>query len=316
MPRTAPWPGSVETIVEGDHVVMLAYVTPAQGVILTPVTNFGTHDRAAGTVTVNSSMGAPKKLDRIRRNPRVALAFHTRAHALHERPEFVLMQGAATVSEPIPDYPSSILQNWERFERWSDVGPLWKRWLRVYALRVGIETAVERVTIWPDLSCRGPAEVAGTPRAEAPEPQSRPNGGTSPRIDHVRAARRAARLPHLLLGWTGRDGLPVVVPAEVAGTTAKGIVLEVSEGLVPPGGRRAGLTAHWFAERVIGQHQRVYTGWLEATTDGSRVTYAPHTAATYRFPSSEIVFRIVAGGGTRWRLRRARRTHRRALRDR
>jgi nitroimidazol reductase NimA-like FMN-containing flavoprotein (pyridoxamine 5'-phosphate oxidase superfamily) len=307
MLTTVLWPETVEPIVDRDHVVMLAYVTPAGGVVLTPVTNFGVHDREAGTVTVNSSVGAPKKLDRIRRNPHVALAFHTRAHALHDRSEYVLMQGTASLSEPIPDYPASMLEHWERFERWSDVGPLWKRWLRVYALRVGIETAVERVTVWTDLSCRGSAEVHGASPVGAPEPQRPPARGTSPRIDQARAARQAARLPDVLLGWVGADGYPVVVPVTVAGTADRGIVLAPPEGLVPPGGRRAGLTAHWFARRVIGQHQRVHTGWLEADPGESRVTYAPHTAATYRFPSSEMLFRIVAGGGTRWRLRQARR---------
>ena len=308
MTATKAWPDTVERIVEGDHVVMLAYVTPARGVVLTPVTNFGVRDQASGTVTVNSSVGAPKKLDRIRRKPHVALAFHTRAHALHDRAEFVLMQGTASLSEPIPDYPTSILEHWERVERWSNVGPLWKRWLRVYALRVGIETAAQRITVWPDLSCYGPPVVRGVPeRAQPAEPQSPPRHGTRPRIDHVRVAREAARLPHVLLGWVGADDLPVVVPVKVTGTTGDAIVLEAPEGLVPPGGRRAGLTAHWFARRVIGQHQRVHTGWLEASQDGSNVLYAPHTAATYRFPSSEILFRIVAGGGTRWRLRQARR---------
>jgi general stress protein 26 len=308
MTTSRVWPDAVERIVDGDHVVMLAYVTPALGVVLTPVTNFGVHDRATGTVTVNSSVGAPKKLERIRRNPHVALAFHTRAHAVHDRAEFVLMQGNASLSEPIADYPASILEHWERFERWSDVGPLWKRWLRVYALRVGIEIAVDQLTVWPDLSCNGAPLVRGAPQPpEPPAPQVPPARGTAPRIDHVHAAKVAARLPHVLVGWVGTNDLPVVVPVEVAGTTEEGIALDAPEGLIPPGGRRAGLTAHWFARRVIGQHQRVHTGWLEASADGSKVIYAPHTEATYRFPSSEILFRIVAGGGTRWRLRQARR---------
>jgi hypothetical protein len=308
MLATAVWPDAVDQIFDRDHVVMLAYVTPAGGVVLTPVTNFGVRDRDAGTVTVNSSVGAPKKLDRIRRNSHVALAYHTRAHALHDRPEYVLVQGKAVLSEPVPDYPSSILAHWERFERWSDVGPLWKRWLRVYAWRVGIETTAERVTVWRELSCREPAAVHGTPMpAEPPKPQQPPARGVGPRLNHVRAARAAARLPDMLLGWVGADGFPVAVPVEVAGTSDRGIILEPPEGLVPAGGRRAGLTAHWFARRVIGQHQRIHTGWLEADPGERVVTYAPHTAATYRFPSSETLFRIVAGVGTRWRLRQARR---------
>jgi hypothetical protein len=272
------------------------------------VTNFGVRDREAGTVTVNSSVGAWKKLDRIRRNPQVALAFHTREHATHERPEYVLMQGRAQLSPPIPDYPARIIENWERFERWRGVGTLWKRWLRVYALRVAITVAVERVTVWPDLGCRGASALSGAPApANPPEPQRPPARGTGPRIDHRRAARRAAGLPQILLGWVGADGFPVAVPVEIEAAEERGIALRTPGGLVPAGGRRAGLTAHWFARRVIGQHQRVHTGWLQAGPEGHRALYAPHTLAAYRFPSSEILFRIVAGAGTRWRLRGARR---------
>jgi hypothetical protein len=307
VPANARWPEALEPIVDRDHVVMLAHVTPARGVVMTPVTNFGVHDREAGTITVNSSVGAPKKLDRIRRNPHVALAFHTRRHALHDRPEYVLVQGRATLSAATPDYPATIRENWERFEAWTTMGPLWRRWLRVYGLRVGIEVAAERVMVWPDLSCRGDVEVHGATAPGDPGPQKPPGGGTGPRLDHAGAARKAAGLPDTLLGWVGADELPVMVPARVAGATETGILLEAPPGLVPAGGRRAGLTSHWFAPRVVGQHQRIHTGWLEAEPGAPQVTYAPHTAATYRFPASEILFRIVAGAGTRWRYRAARR---------
>ena len=54
------WPDSVDEILVGDDVVMLGYLTPASGVVLTPVTNFAVRDRQAGTFTVNSSIGAWK----------------------------------------------------------------------------------------------------------------------------------------------------------------------------------------------------------------------------------------------------------------
>jgi hypothetical protein len=257
----------------------------------------------------NSSVGVWRKLDRIRSNPQVALAYHTREHAACERPEYVLVQGSATLSPPTPDYPSTIIENWERFERWRDVHPVWKRWQRVYALRVAIEVAVERAIVWPDLTCRGAPEVHGAPfPAEEPPAQAPPKRGTGPRLDHVRAARRVSRLPHALLGWVGADGFPLAVPTRVVGTEEGGILLyapEGPEGVVPSGGRRAGLTAHWFSRGVIGQNQRKHTGWLEA--EPGRALYAPHTEASYRFPASQTVFRIVSGAGTRWGLRGARR---------
>jgi hypothetical protein len=303
---TPHWSDSVDEILDGDHALMLAYATPANGVVLLPVTNFAVKSRDAGTVTaVNTSVGAWRKLERIRRNPRVALAFHTRTHAATDRPEYVLVQGTASLGEPVEDYPSTILENWERYEQWRDLHPLWKRWRRVYGLRVPIEVAVERVLVWPDLECRGPVEVQGTPLPEEPPaPQAAPRKGTAPRINHARAAARASRLPHLLLGWIGADGFPMVTPAAVAGSDARGIVLETADGIVPPGGRRAGLTAHWFSRSVIGQNQRKHTGWLEA---GEQVVYAPHTQSNYRFPASRTLFQLVSGGFTRLGLRGARR---------
>src|SRR3954447_103666 len=295
----ASWPDAIDQILDGDHVVMLASVTPAKGVVLAPLSNFGVRDRERGTVTVNSSVGAGRKLARIRRDPAVALAFHTRAHATHGRPEYVLVQGRATLSDPIPNYPSTMLEHWERMGPWSDLHPLWKRWLRVFALRVGIEVAAERVLVWSTLDATGEPEVYGAPLPGPPAPQRAPAKGTRPRIAHRRAARRAARLPHALLGWVGGDGLPFVVPVGVAGSDEGAILLETPQGLVPPGGRRAGFTAHWFSQGTVGQNQRVHTGWLEGPA-----RYAPHTQFAYRFPSSRLLFQLVAGGATRLQVRR------------
>src|SRR3954471_12510700 len=100
------WSDDAEAILASDHVVALAYATPAKGVVLLPVTNFAVRDRAAGTLTaVNTSVGVWRKRERIRRDPHVALAYHTRRHADTDRPEYVLAQGWATLSEPVEDYP-------------------------------------------------------------------------------------------------------------------------------------------------------------------------------------------------------------------
>jgi hypothetical protein len=174
----------------------------------------------------------------------------------------------------------------------------------VYHWRVTIEVHVERVVVWPGLGCVGAAVVHGAPLV-APEPQRPPRGGTGPRIRHSRAARRAARLPNVLLGWVGGDGFPVVVPVDVRGSEAAGIRLGVRGGLTPGGGRRAGLTAHWFSRQVMGQVQRVHTGWFEAGAGDA--LYAPHTQANYRIPTSRLAFNLGAGFETRRRLRAARR---------
>jgi hypothetical protein len=302
------WPDSADEILASDQVVALAYTTPANGVILTPLTNFGLRDRDAGTLrTINSSVAAWRKLDRIRRSPKVALAYHTRRHGFSDRPEYVLVQGTATLSEPVADYPRSIAETWERFGGPVDAGRFWHWWLKAMDLRVEIRIAVERVIVWPDLACDGTPEIHGTPvRAEPPE-QKPPAKGTGPRIDHRRAARRAGKLANVLLGWVGADGFPVVVPVAVDGARDTGIFLDAPAGLVPRGGRRAGVLAHEFARYTAGQHQRRHSGWLEATAGERKLLYAPHTEHGYKMPASMFVFRLTSGAGTRLWMRGARR---------
>lgn len=304
----AVWPDTVDEILEGEHAVMLVYATPASGAVLAPVSNFGLHDRNAGIVTVNSSVGAWRKLDRIRRNPRVALAFHTRAHASHGRREYLLVQGTASLTPPVPDYPSTVIDRWERMEPWRDLGPLWRWWLRVYGLRVEVRIAVERIAVWPDLRCEGEPAVLGAPLPPGPpHVQAAPAKGAGPRIRHARAARRAARLPDALLGWIGADGFPVALPVRIRGSESRGMTLGAPPGSVPPGGRRAGLTAHWFSRGVVGQRQRIYTGWIDDVSPDGAVVYSPHTEAAYRMPASRLVYRIAVGAATRRRYRQARR---------
>ena len=306
----ARWPAAVEEILGGDHAVALAYVTPASGVVIAPVSNFAMRDREAGTVTVNSSVGAWKKLERIRQNPRVALAFHTRRHARTGRPEYVLVQGRASLS-PFADrgWVDAHREEWERFTGgMREFGPVWGRWLSIYHWRVGIELAVERVVVWPDLACTGPPEVHGAPLPQDDPPsQAPPARGAGPRLNHRRAAARARRLPDVLLGWVGTAGLPFVAPVQVRGTDEEGILLQAAAGVVPPAARRAGLTAHWFSPRVLGQVQHVHTGWLEADPGAGRIVYAPHTGVGYRMPPSKLVYKVAVGAFTRLRLRQARR---------
>ncbi|HEX3174902.1 MAG TPA: hypothetical protein VHQ43_11875 [Solirubrobacterales bacterium] len=165
-----------------------------------------------------------------------------------------------------------------------------------------IDVAVERVLVWPDLAGTGEPEVTGAPLPGAPDSQRPPSKGTAPRLNAARAARAAGRLPHVLLGWVGADGYPMAAPVEVHSGGGDGIELRAHAGFLPPGGRRAGLTAHWFSPGSIGQHQRKHTGWLEA---GERLLYSPHTASNYRFPASPTLYRLFTGGATRWGLRSA-----------
>lgn len=235
-------------------------------------------------------------------------AFHTRRYATHGRPEYVLMQGKAALSKPLAEYPMSMLERWQRFEPWADASRLWRWWQRVYGTRVGIEIAIERITVWPDLACCGEPTISGLAPPDGQQPSQRPPAkGTGPRLNHRRAAHRAARLSHILLGWVDTDGFPFVAPVSIVGNAAGGILLDVPAGLVPPGARRAGLTAHSFGRNVIGQQQRKHTGWLEVEPKQGRIVYAPHTSANYRMPPSRFVYRLVTGGVTRLGVPAARR---------
>src|SRR5688572_16499228 len=105
------WPDDVDDVLAGDLTAALAYVTPAGGVVVTAVSPIGLRDRAAGTVTFTTSLGLGKKLERIRREPRVALAFHAREHGFSDSPHYVLVQGSASAKlPPDRDYLESVVR--------------------------------------------------------------------------------------------------------------------------------------------------------------------------------------------------------------
>src|SRR6185503_17981435 len=89
------WSDEVDSILDGDLTAGLAYVTPAGGAVVTAVAPIGLHDRETGTVGFTTSLGFGKKLDRIRRNPKVALAYHAREHGFAKSDLYVLVQGVA-----------------------------------------------------------------------------------------------------------------------------------------------------------------------------------------------------------------------------
>jgi hypothetical protein len=262
-------------------------------------------DRAAGTVTVTTSQAMWRKLERIRRNPGVAVVYHAREHGLTDKPGFVLVQGRASFPT-VPDraWLESITPQWERF-----LGPrsggLAGRMLDVYYWqRVPITIQVERVVAYPDDAAVGEPQVLGPAPPEPASPQKPPRGGTGPRVDAGKVAAHAQRLAHTLLGWCGSDEMPEVVPVAAVEGGQSGVRLTVPAGSVPTGGRRAGLTSHQFQPRMIGQEQRVHTGWLESDRSG-RVQYAPHTKAGYRLPPSKAAF-ILASSSIAFRTKKAR----------
>jgi len=306
MSEAVRWPDAAEEVFGADQTLAAGYVTPAKGVVLLPLTNTDVRDRATGRMTAfTTSVGFWPKLLGIQANPQIAIAFHTRVHGTSDSTTYALVQGRATVPEwEDRTWLDSHRDAWERFAGPRDVG-IWERPMAVYHWRVPVEMQVERVLAWPDLACQGQPELTGAPLPDAPAPQSPPKNGTGPRVNHEKAAKLAAGLPNVLLAWVGGDGFPVIVPVTVEGAEKEGIRLTAPPGLVPPGGRRAGLLAHWVAKFSVGQHQRRYTGWMDA--DGDSVLYAPHTKGGYRLPSSKLLYKAAASAATRRGLRHARR---------
>jgi hypothetical protein len=296
------WSEADDSIIGGDLTAALAYLTPAGGAVLTPVAPVGLRDRQAGTVSFTTSLGFGRKLDRIKQNPRVALAYHAREHGFASEQRFVLVQGTASYDAQ-PDRelleatvgPASV-----RFMGPLRRGPFWDRWLQAYyADRVLVTVRVERVLSWPDLACGGEPALAGAPLGAGDPPSQPPPGkGTGPRVDVARTQGRLARLPHVLASYPGADGLPAIVPVRLGGEAlASGIQLR---GPLAPGGRRAGLLAHRYEAQLIGLESRQYTGWLQ---DG---VYAPHTESGFRAPANKTLLLLANGFMARRGLKRAR----------
>jgi Pyridoxamine 5'-phosphate oxidase len=299
------WPDEVDEVIGGDLTAGVAYITPAGGAVVTAVAPIGLRDRDAGTVSFTTSLGFGRKLERIEKDPRVALAYHAREHGHSTSPRYVLVQGdASVVKEPDPDYLEFIGRQAAPYLGEPRRGFFWDRWLSAYyADRVPVHVTVHRIVSWPDLRCAGEPDVHGAPLPEPPAPQESPKKGTVPRVDCARAGSALARLPHQLLTFRGGDGYPVVLPVEVASADAGAVHLQCGAAL-PEGGRRAGMLAHDYKPKLIGLAARQHTGWLQV--EDGRVLYAPHTSSAFRAPANKTLLLLGNGYLARRGLKKAR----------
>ena len=230
---TASWPDEVDRVLEGDLTAGVAYVTPAGGSVVTAVAPIGLRDREGGTVGFTTSLGLSRKLERIAREPRVALAYHARKHGFYEGPGYVLVQGDAAITlEPDERYLQEELgPRADRYLGARKSGFFWDRWLREYY----------------------------------------------------------------------RDRVPV----EVTGGAAEGLMVSAGPGLLPQGGRRAGLLAHDYQEQLKGIAARQHTGWLSVDERGA--VYAPHTEQGFRAPANKTLLLLANGLLAKRGLRKAER---------
>jgi hypothetical protein len=301
------WAAEVNDVITGDITVAVAYLTPAGGAVVTAVAPCGISRPELGELGFTTSLGFSKKLERMITSPQVALAYHARDHGFSASPLFVLAQGSARVDlEPSPDRLMALAPQVTRYLGAPRRGPVWDRLLReYYQERVFVDVAVNRVAVWPDLSASGELAVTGPAWPGPAAPQSPPRNGTGPRVDVGKAAGQIATLPHRVLAYRGADGFPVVVPVQLAGHDADGLRLAVAGGLLPPGGRRAGLLAHSYRPQLVGLSTRAFTGWLEVS-DGD-VVYAPHTSRGFLAPPRKNLLLISNGLLAKYGMWQARR---------
>ena len=302
------WPDHVDEIIDSDLTAALGYVTPAGGAVVLAVAPIGLRDRERGMVGFTTSLGFAKKLARIKREPRVALAYHAREHGGCNRSEYVLVQGRAEPVEKPTEADRAMVRRLAEARLGSArSGVFWDRWLReYYMVRIPVWVHVERMTVWPDLRCQGEPERYGLPEPLPPEPQPPPAKGTGPRVDMSRVAKRLAKTPYVLLGHVGADGYPTVGPVEVHGSDATGLELTGASGVIPAGARRAGLLGHSYKPKLIGLTARQYTGWLEAGDD--RALYAPHTETGFVAPPNKTLLLFFNGLQAKQGVRKARRS--------
>jgi hypothetical protein len=308
MSEAVRWAAEVDEVITGDITVAVAYITPAGGAVVTAVAPCGISRPERGELGFTTSLGFSKKLERIVANPRVALAYHARDHGFSASPLFVLAQGSARVDlQPSLDRLIALAPQVTRYLGAPKTGPVWDRLLReYYQERVIVEVAVERIAAWPDLSASGEPAITGAAWPPGPPaPQQPPKNGTGPRVDVGKTAGQIATLPHRLLAYRGADGFPVVVPVQLAGHDAAGLRLAVAPGLLPDGGRRAGLLAHSYRPQLVGLSTRALTGWLEVS--GGEAVYAPHTSRGFRAPPRKNLLLVSNGLLAKYGMWQARR---------
>ena len=192
------WPDEVDAVLAGDLAAGLAYLTPARGVVITPMAPLGLRDREARnrdrcrrrSGSGRSSSGSAP----IRASPSPSMPATTPTTTGRSSSS----SRARRRIQPEPDraWLDSIGPQWEHF-----LGPTQGRPAAVagsdvyYYERVAITIAVRRIVVWPTLDCAGEPVVHGEPLPEPPAPQSPPKNGTGPRTDAARLAAEVGGSP-------------------------------------------------------------------------------------------------------------------------
>ena len=300
MTQAVEWPDEVDEILCGDLVVGVGTLTPKGGVALASVTTLGIRDREAGSVGFTTSMGFGRKLERIARDPRVAMAYHTRRHGASQRPGYVLVEGRAAVRTVAR---AQLMERAAACLGQVAEGRFWDWWLKTYYDdRMLVSVEVERIVWWPEHDTSD-AIVLGSPLPVGDALSQMAEGDPwSPRAG-LRWADRASAKGHLLLGMVQADGWPAILPVRLMDRVGGCLALEATRGRLPSGTRRAGVLAHDFHRSLIGLWTSTGTGWLDA--GAGRGTWSPHTGHFFYAPPIKPLLLLGNGAAARWGYRQA-----------
>lgn len=296
-------PELISDILGNDRCVALACRTPAGGVALSPMTTFGMHDFAEGTVTATSSFANFAKLRHIDHDDRVAIIYHARDHSPVHHSHLIVVQGRAS----FPDRADGSWATPEAIARLDEFlkprhrGTVWD-WIgrEYYVARVPITVTVHRVLVFDDDNSASPSLVIGAALPQDAPPQSAPKNGTGPRVKARKYVGRLKKSRHQILAWTDGEGFPtgrrVILKMD-------GDLIKVSSAGLPDGSRRAGALAHWFGPQCVPQGSAVMTGWV--SNEGGTAVYAPHTVEGYVLPNSKLAYHVGGSLSTKVRYRKA-----------
>ena len=199
-----------DEVIAGDLTAALAYLTPAGGAVATGVAPVGLRDRERGDHDVTTSLGLPRKLERMlgtagrARVPR-------RSHGFSSSPRYVLLQGdvagvaragprvadggAATRGGAVPRRgEAQVRSGTAGCASTTSSASLWRS--RHGASRLG-----------PISPARARPRRTARRRGRLPAPQQAPGGGVGPRIDAKQAAGAAGAVPSPAR-LSGRQRLP------------------------------------------------------------------------------------------------------------
>ena len=141
------WSDAADDVIKGDITAAVAYVTPAGGAAVTAVAPCGIGQRDLGTLGFTTSLGFGKKLERIIRNPHVALAITPVSTGT--RPALCscwLRAWPRWSSHRRATRLEALTSQAERYVGKVMRGPAWDRLLReYYQERVFVDIALERV---------------------------------------------------------------------------------------------------------------------------------------------------------------------------